>query len=160
MRDGPRIRNAVPDDHAQVIRVLDGWWGGRRMRDMLPRLFFVHFAETTFVAEGDGRLVAFLAGFLSQTDPRTAYIHFVGVAPEERRTGVARALYVRFFEVARAGGRSVVRCVTSPVNEGSIAFHRRMGFRLVPGDVDRDGVPIHRDYDGPGEDRVVFERGL
>jgi hypothetical protein len=47
-------------------------------------------------------------------------------------------------------GRSLVRCVTSPVNEGSIGFHERMGFtsRLVPG------------YDGEGRDRVVFEKRL
>jgi hypothetical protein len=41
-----RIRLAEPSDHARVIAVLDEWWGGRRMVDMLPKLFFVHFRET------------------------------------------------------------------------------------------------------------------
>jgi predicted GNAT superfamily acetyltransferase len=44
------------------------------MRDMLPRLFFVHFRGTSFVAERDGELVGFLAGFLSQTEPEDAYV--------------------------------------------------------------------------------------
>jgi len=74
------IRHAEPDDHARVAAVLDDWWGGR-MRDMLPRLFFVHFRETSFVAEEAGELVGFLCGFLSQTHADEAYCHFVGVRP-------------------------------------------------------------------------------
>jgi hypothetical protein len=37
---------------------------------------------------------------------------------------------------------------------------RAMGFRLKRGDKEEGGVPIHEDYDGPGEDRVVFEKAL
>jgi len=45
----------------------------------------------------------------------------------------------------------VVSAITSPANTASIAFHRAMGFEV------RGPVP---DYDGPGLDRIVFERGL
>ena len=145
------IRHAEPGDHARVPRVIDQWWGGRRMRDMLPHLFFVHFRETSFVAERDGELAGFLAGFLSQTFPDDAYIHFVGVDPELRGLGLGRELYERFFAAAREHGRSVVRCVTSPVNEGSIRFHERMAF-----EVDR----IVEDYDGSGESRVLLLRRI
>ena len=96
---------------------------------MLPKLFFLHFEGTSFVAEDDeGKLVAFLIGFLSQTDPEEAYIHFVGVAPAQRGSGIGRELYERFFTVVAAEGRTRVRCVTSPVNEGSVAFHESLGF--------------------------------
>ncbi|HEU4449929.1 MAG TPA: GNAT family N-acetyltransferase [Gaiellaceae bacterium] len=145
------IRQAEPADHARVMAVLDEWWGGRRMRDMLPRLFFVHFHDTSFVAERDGELVGFLAGFLSQTEPEEAYVHFVGVAPGERGTGLGGELYERFFAAVRALGRARVTCVTSPLNEGSIAFHRALGFHVS------DPQP---DYDGPGAARVVFSRPL
>jgi predicted GNAT superfamily acetyltransferase len=134
-----------------VIAVLDEWWGGRRMRDMLPKLFFVHFRDTSFAAERDGELAGFLVGFLSQAEPDEAYVHFVGVSPGERGSGLGRALYERFFAVARAAGRRRVTCVTSPLNEGSVAFHRSLGFE--PG-------PPQAGYDGPGEDRVVLSRAL
>jgi ribosomal protein S18 acetylase RimI-like enzyme len=112
----------------------------------------VHFEGTSFVVEsGEGELVAFLCGFLSQTDPEEAYIHFVGVAPERRGEGVGRVLYERFFDEVRSQGRSVVRCVTSPANEESVAFHRALGF-----DVDR----VVQDYDGPGEDRALLVKRL
>ena len=122
------------------------------MAPMLPKLFFLHFEGTSFVAENDdGTLAAFLIGFLSQTDAEEAYIHFVGVAPDHRGSGIGRELYERFFAVVAAQGRTRVRCVTSPVNEGSIAFHESLGFTAES---------VATDYDGPGEDRVLFVKQL
>ena len=135
-----------------MIGRVNVWWDGRDMAPMLPKLFFIHFDGTSFVAENSGgELLGFLCGFLSQTDDDEAYIHFVGVAPEERGGGLGRALYERFFDEARSQRRSVVRCVTSPVNERSVAFHQALGF-----EVERT-VP---DYDGPGEDRVLLVKRL
>jgi L-amino acid N-acyltransferase YncA len=130
------------------------------MADMLPRLFFVHFRPTSFVAEEGGRVVGFLAGFRSQTAPAQAYVHFVGVEPGRRGAGVGRALYERLFAAARALGAAEVHAVTSPRNRGSVAFHRSMGFELLPGDAEEDGVPYTADYDGPGEARVRLRRAL
>ena len=128
------------------------WWDGRQLAPVLPRLFFLHFEGTSFVAEDDdGDLVGFVCGFLSQTDSAEAYIHFVGVSPDHRGEGVGRALYERFLEEVRSEGRSVVRCVTSPANRDSVAFHEALGF-----EVDR----VVADYDGPGEDRVLLVRAL
>lgn len=151
-----QIRNAEPRDYYFVSAVINDWWGGRQMRDMLPKLFFTHFRETSFIVEENKAIVGFLNGFYSQTFPDEAYIHFVGVHPDYRTAGVARMLYERLFEVVRANGRHVVRCVTSPVNKTSIAFHLRMGFEIEAGDQVEDGVSVHADYDGKGESRVLF----
>lgn len=127
---------------------------------MLPRLFFVHFCNTSFVAEEGERIVGFLIGFLSQAQVEEAYIHFAGVHPACRRQGVGRALYERFFEAAEQEGRMIVRCVTSPVNKGSIAFHTGIGFEIEQ----RAGVTeeemVWPQYDGPDNDRVLFVRRL
>jgi predicted GNAT superfamily acetyltransferase len=144
------IRTARPSDYERVIAVVDDWWGGRPMRPLLPRLFLEHFADTSLVAEDDGELVGFLVGFVSPSRPDEAYVHFVGVRPDRRGGGLARAFYERFFERARAEGRTVVRCVTSPANEGSVAFHRKLGFE----------AELVADYDGPGADRVAFTKRL
>jgi ribosomal protein S18 acetylase RimI-like enzyme len=146
------IRHARPSDYGRVIGLVNVWWGGREMAPMLPKLFFIHFEGTSFVAEdSNGELVGFVCGFLSQTADDEAYIHFVGVDPVRRGGGLGRELYERFFEEVRSDGRSVVRCVTSPANERSVAFHESLGFeveRVVP------------DYDGPGEDRVLLVKRL
>jgi ribosomal protein S18 acetylase RimI-like enzyme len=143
------IRHAEPADYAEVIGVIDEWWGGRSMAAMLPKLFFVHFRDTSFVAEADGSIEGFLCGFRSQTFPDEAYIHFVGVAPEKRGDGLGRELYERFF--ASVAPRGVVRAVTSPVNERSVAFHRALGF-----EVER----VDENYDGRGESRVLLRKLL
>ncbi len=146
------IREARPADYGRVIQHIDAWWGGREMASMLPRLFFVHFEGTSFVAEtNDGELAGFLCGFMSQTEPGEAFVHFLGVAPSRRGSGLGRELYQRFFDTVRAEGRTLVRCVTSPANESSIEFHRALGF-----EVERT-VP---DYDGPGQDRVLLVKRL
>ncbi len=146
------IRHAKPSDYGRVIGRINVWWGGREMAPILPKLFFIHFEGTSFVAEAeDGELVGFVCGFLSQAADDEAYIHFVGVTPEDRGEGVGRMLYERFFDEVRAQGRSVVRAVTSPVNQGSLAFHRALGF-----EVER----IAEDYDGPGEDRALLVKRL
>lgn len=135
-----------------MIGRVNVWWGGRQIAPVLPRLFFLHFEGTSFVAEDEtGDLVGFVCGFLSQTDPSEAYIHFVGVSPDRRGEGIGRRLYERFFEEVREAGRAVVRCVTSPANEDSVAFHEALGF-----EVDR----VVADYDGPGEDRALLVRAL
>lgn len=156
----PFIRHVEPADYQSIIAVVDEWWGGRQMAGMLPKLFFMHFRTTSFVVENDGRIVGFIIGFVSQTFPEQAYIHFVGVQPEFRRSGLARVLYERFFAAVVELGCRTVACVTSPVNKGSIAFHRRMGFAIHEGDKIVDGVPVVEGYDGKGEGRVLFSKPL
>ena len=146
------IRHAHPSDYGRVIQHVNAWWGDREMAPMLPKLFFVHFEGTSLVAETeDGELAGFLVGFLSQTHADEAYVHFVGVAPEHRGSGLGRALYERFFQAAREHGRAVVRCVTSPANEASVDFHGALGFEIED---------VVEDYDGRGESRVLLARRL
>ncbi len=155
-----QLRRLKDEDYPQIIQVVDDWWGGRQMADMLPRLFFQHFSDTSFIVEEDGRPAAFLVGFLSQSRPGEAYIHFVGVDPTRRQEGLGRQLYERFFETVAGRGATTVHCVTSPINQRSVAFHRAMGFRIEAGSGTADGVPVHANYDGRGHDRVVFTLDL
>lgn len=154
------IRHVLPSDYLPVISVLNEWWGGRNMSDMLPRLFFVHFQDTGFVVEHEERVVGFLVGFLSQTFADQAYIHFAGIHPGYRRRGIGRILYENFFSAVRKNGRRVIKSVTSPINKPSIAFHLSMGFLVDNGDTLVEGIPVSREYDGPHGDRVLFTRKL
>ncbi|MCX7173513.1 MAG: GNAT family N-acetyltransferase [Proteobacteria bacterium] len=154
------LRYLELSDYATVSTVVDDWWGGRPMRGMLPRLFFEHFRPTSFVLEEDRRLRGFLIGFRSQTDPAVAYIHFVGIDPDNRGLGYGRMLYEHFFGVACDLGCSEVHCITSPVNLGSIQFHRHMGFQIDAGNGIVDGVPVCLDHGGPGQHRVLFRKSL
>lgn len=145
------LREVAAGDYEYVISRVDDWWGGRPMAPMLPRLFFDHFPATTRLAcDADETIVGFVCGFVSQADPTVAYIHFVGVDPAARGRDVGRTLYRWFADQARSLGCTSISCVTSPVNAGSQAFHASMGFT----------AHVVENYDGRGEDRVVFHLDL
>ncbi|MGI9048667.1 MAG: GNAT family N-acetyltransferase [Rubrobacteraceae bacterium] len=152
-------RNLREVDHAEIITFVDEWWGGRHVSDKLPRLFFKYFRDTSFVLEEDGRILAFLIGIIPK-DSEEAYIHFVGIHPDHRKTGLAKRLYETFLDEARDRECKRVRCITSPVNKTSVSFHTGMGFEIEGGDGEVDGVSIHTNYDGDGKDKVLFVKKL
>ncbi|GIP33202.1 GNAT family N-acetyltransferase [Paenibacillus sp. J2TS4] len=154
------IRFVKGSDYYTLSPLINEWWGGRNMSDMLPKLFFDHFTNTSFIAEMDGEIVGFLIGFLSQSQTNEAYIHFVGVHPEFRKHNIGKELYNQFFNVVKQNGRNIVRCVTSPINKVSIAYHTKMGFEIEEGDEIMDGIAINTNYDGQNQDRVLFIKHL
>jgi predicted GNAT superfamily acetyltransferase len=127
---------------------------------MLQRLFFEHFRSTSFVIDSDGELQAFVLAFQSQSEPSVVYIHFVGVNPQCRTQGYGRKLYAHLSNVAYSLDCTELRCITSPANKGSIAFHQRMGFELLAGNGEVNGVPVTLDHGGEGQHRVLFRKML
>jgi len=161
--DRLRLRRPIEADHRTIVELVDEWWGGRRMRALLPRLWFQHFCGTSWVAEEeDGTLAGFLVGFVSPDRPDEGYAHMIATNPNRRRRGVGRQLYERFFEDLAERGVVRIRAVTWPGNRVSVDFHRRLGFRPDdgPGSGPIYGIPAYPDYDADGEDRVVLIREL
>ncbi|SET74913.1 hypothetical protein SAMN05421676_107173 [Salinibacillus kushneri] len=152
------IRNIKSEDYTRIIPILSDWWDGRNMS--LPRLFFDHFQNTSFIVENDSEIIGFLIGFLSQSQHNEAYIHFIGVNPKYRKQGIASKLYKLFFEEVRKHGVNTVKCITSIVNKKSISYHTRIGFSIVPGDKEIDGINVHSNYGGKGIDRVLFVKEI
>ena len=152
------IRKAKPADQAKIIAALQNWWGGRDLTAMLPKLFLNHFNNTSFVIEKEDEMIGFLIGFISPSLKKEAYVHFMGVHPDFRKKGIGTTLYKRFFEICRNHGRNIIRACTSPVNRGSVDFHKRIGFQLEPGDDEIDGLPVTSDYNRPGDHKVQFTK--
>lgn len=154
------IRNAEPTDHERIIDVIPRWWGGRDLRSSVPKLLLIHFGNTSFVAEKDGDLAGFLIGFLSQTRPDEGYLHFAGVHPDFRESGLGRTLYRKFYDVCLDNNRTIVRACTSPVNKLSIRFHLKMGFSIEPGNLMVDGVAVTESYLHKNDQKVLFKKEI
>jgi ribosomal protein S18 acetylase RimI-like enzyme len=160
----PEILQLSEEDFPHISSNLDAWWGGRNMSPMLPKLWFKDFATTSFAIRGDdSRPIAFLVGYISQSDKTKAYVHFVGVDPEYRTEGLGRSLYEAFATKAFDLGANRIEAVTSPSNTTSLRFHESLGFMAK----DRSGRLVlptqalgHRNFDGIGEDRVVLVKPL
>jgi L-amino acid N-acyltransferase YncA len=66
-------------------------------------------------------------------------------------------LYHRFFKICKEHHRDTIRACTSPVNKGSIAFHKKLGFTISKGNSEVDGIQVSLDYNGPNDDKVLFK---
>ena len=144
------IELARDGDLAEILRNFDRFWGDReQLRPLHHPIFFCEFADTAFVARKDGEIAGYLLGFVAPTGD--GYIHFVAVRDDARTLGLGRRLHETFAAGAAQRGATALKALTSPENEGSIAFHRRMGF------ADMTLVP---DYLGSGRDRIVMRRPL
>jgi len=158
MNEPIEIAICTPQDYAQILDGLAEFWDGRDTRH-LHHAFLVHeFGNTAFVVRDGSNVLAYLFGFMSQTQP-VGYVHAFAVRASARRRHLAQRLYHRFIEVARQHGCRHVKAVTSPGNAGSIAFHRCLGMQLL-GTPDPDGIPVVPDYAGPGAARVVFWKAI
>lgn len=146
-----KIRHVTGEDCARLTDVVNEYSSRSNVSAIVPRLFFEHFQQTSFIIEAAGETIALLIGFISQTNKQQAYIHFIGVNPAYRQQGIARQLYTHFFHVVQQQyGCTEVSAITTPINRTSIVFHESLGFTLQK----------IEDYNGPGEARIVMSLGL
>jgi GNAT superfamily N-acetyltransferase len=145
-------------DFLEILSELQDFWGTDRARHVHHPMFVQEFGDTAWVIRNNGKVIAYLFGFWSQTEP-VGYIHLVGVRRANQRHGIGRWLYDEFEQRAKEHGCERLKAITPVVNGDSVAFHRRLGFELV-GEPNEEGIPVVADYFGPGMPRVVFEKRL
>jgi N-acetylglutamate synthase-like GNAT family acetyltransferase len=153
-------RPAEPTDAEAVAKAIDDWWPGRHMVHAVCPQLFEHFGDTCVIVHDEEGLLAFLVGFASQRMAGTGYIHFAGVRPGSRGSGLGREMYRRFSADMRARGCTRLYAETGAWNKDSIAFHRSIGFELQPGDAIVDDLPVHHDAAGVGFEFVVMVKPL
>jgi ribosomal protein S18 acetylase RimI-like enzyme len=139
-------------DLAEILRNFERYWGDRELPRYLHHpMFFLEFGDTAFVARTTpaGEIAGYLLGFVAPAG--VGYIHFVAVRDDARSLGFGRALYETFQAAAAERGAIALKAITSEENQGSVAFHKRMGFT----DITRV-----EDYGGSGRVRIVMRKQL
>ena len=165
-----RMRRPTEADYRGIAVVVDDWWDGNGIQGLLPRLWFRHFAGTSWIAEiadprhqdGAPRVAGFLIGYLSPADPAIGVIQAVGVHPRWRRIGVGKALVEAFAADASTAGATVLETLIWPGNRRSLPFLAALGFGPDPDPDARPiyGIPAIAGYDFGTEDRARFTRAL
>jgi len=143
-----RITPAHLTDIQQVLADHPRYWGDRDLRALHLLALVQEFGETCLIARSDDGILGYLIGFV--TPGGTGYVHLIATRDDARGTGLGRELYAAFSAAARRQGAVRLKAITSVGNEGSVAFHRSLGF----------DVRVEEEYNGPGQPRVVFTREL
>ena len=145
------IERARDGDLAEILRNFEWFWGDRELPRYLHHpMFFCEFGDTAMmVRRPSGEIAGYLLGFVAPAGD--GYIHFVAVRDDARGLGLGRRLYEAFAAVAAERGATALKAITSPENEGSVAFHRRMGFTEMT---------LAPDYAGSGRARIIMRRHL
>ncbi len=153
-----KVTLCAKSDFDQIITDFVDFWGDERTKSLHNPILYYEFGNSAFVAKEGDKVVGYLFGFISQTEP-VGYVKFIGVRRSYQKRGIGRRLYEHFAEFARGRGCKELKAITSPSNKVSVAFHKSIGMQML-GKPNEEGVPVVRDYSGPGIDRVVFRKKI
>ncbi len=159
-----QITTCTKDDFDQILSNLNSFWGNlssarlNKIKHLHHPILIYELGDNAFVIKEDGQVLSYLFGLFSQTEP-LAYVQFVATHRDYRRQGLAKRLYEHFIAKAKENGYRYVKAITTSSNKESISFHKNLGMDLL-GEPNEDGIPVVKDYAGPGQDRVVFFRGI
>ena len=144
----PTIRELRPEDLPAVdemehLLFSDPW----------PRKFFLTAltepAAVLRVAERNGAVTGYLVATLQ---PPYAELQNLATAPEQQRSGIARALMAEFFDTCRVRGIREIGLEVRVSNSAAQALYRTLGFHLMG---------LRRGYyKAPEEDALLMGRRL
>ncbi len=146
-----KSRPITKADFDMIVQVVDHWWEGP-IASLAHPIFFYEFGRWARVVEDasrEGRFVGFMLGFIVQPEGdgvAVGYVHLVGIDPDYRRRGVARALYEDFRQTCLREGCRRIKAITTVGNDASLRFHQALGFSSHE----------EPDYAGPGRKRLVL----
>lgn len=153
------ITNCDSAGLAAIRAEITAFWGSDRTLYLHHPMLVYEFGNTAFVIRHEGKIAAYLFGFFSQVE-NVAYVHLVAVRENYKRQGLGKKLYDHFIAVAVAHDVKRLKAITSTDNLRSVAFHTQQIGMQMQGELTESGIRIVKDYSGPGQDRVVFEKEI
>lgn len=153
------IEFANISDLDYISENIKDFWGDDRALHLHHPILINEFGNTAFVIRENNKVIAYLFGFLSQTEA-VAYIHLIGVSKNRQRKGLGKILYDKMIETAKANNCTKIKAITSQANQTSINFHTKVIGMLMLGSPNEYGINVVKDYAGIGKDRCVFIKDI
>ncbi|SOR77092.1 MULTISPECIES: GNAT family N-acetyltransferase [Streptomyces] len=141
-----RIRTVQGEDLAELERVDTEAFPKNPYSYLVLRQFFdAHRDDLLVLADGSA-----LHGYILVSRPVNgcSWILSLGVARDRRRQGLGRQLMVEALHRLHADGAGEARLAVDPANEAALGLYGSLGF-VAEG-------KVHKDYYGPGEDRLLL----
>ena len=153
------ISQATKADFDQIVTEIADFWGSDRTLHLHHAGLIYEFGDTAFVIREGDQVAAYLFGYLAQTGPDR-------LRPSGRGTGRIPGPGTRTSTLRPLHGRGAGARLHGPQGDHHAHQPRLDRLPYPVGDdpcaasPNADGVPVVRDYAGPGLDRVVFHLPL
>jgi ribosomal protein S18 acetylase RimI-like enzyme len=145
------IRPARENDLPEIQRVdLEAFPAEPYPFFVLRQLFDLYGDHLIVLDDGTALQGYVIAAATSACGP--AWLISLGVAQEHRGRGLARRLALEMIHRLRAEGTRELRLTVAPANQPAVHLYRSLGFTPL-------GDP-HKDYFGPGQDRLLMALAL
>lgn len=142
------IRAASPDELDRLKTLDVDVFADLAYPDFVLRQIFDVHRECWLVAAHPSGLIGYSLG-VPTTDLRSAWLLGLAVDARYRNRGHGRRLTLASLRLLRALGVRDVYLTVEPENEIALTLYRHIGFSVAA---------LHRDYFGPGEDRLIMVR--
>lgn len=159
-----QISHCTKEDFDNILKNFNLFWEGddyerlKKLKHLHHPMMLYELGDNAFVIKENEQVISYLFGLFSRKEP-LAYVQLITTHQFYKRRGLARLLYEHFIEKAKQNGCIFIKAITSSKNQRSISFHKSLGMNLL-GEPNENGIPVVRNYAGPGEDRVVFLKSI
>ncbi len=121
-----------------------------------------YFGNSFFIAKDDNKLIAFVWGFISQTDKDVFFLWQIGIMKEYRGNMLAQKLMERLIEFAKQNNCKKVHATVETGNIASWKMFEKMDFKNVSkgNTVVENGREAMVNYYGSGTNQILYEYNL
>ncbi|MFC8428958.1 GNAT family N-acetyltransferase [Streptomyces sp. NPDC057253] len=151
LRPALKMRAAREEDLPDLYRLDNEVFQATPYPYFVLRQFFDMRPESLLVLDDGMRLHGYVY-FATTSDRQGSWVVSLCVAPDRQRRGLGRRLMLEVLRQLRQEGIREVRLTVEPDNVAAVALYRSLGFTAEQG--------VHRNYLGPGEDRLIMTLNL
>ncbi len=150
------------DDIPEIHRLIGELKGLVRHPVHFYSIMIRYFRNSFFIIKETGKIIGFVWGFVSQTDPGVLFLWQIGVAKPFWGKKIAHKLIERFIECAREHGCIKVHATVETGNFASWKMFEKMGFRNISSGntIVENGRKAMVNYYGSGTNQILYEYTL
>ena len=159
-----KIRRALQEDHLKIHKFTAECPPLENYPEHVYKIILRYFGNYCFIAEENGRIVAFVMGIIPQTLESTYFLWDIGVDPSYQKQGIGVELLDEIENELRKLGFRRIEVTIDPVNIPSQKLFEKMGYQNISEKVGKtiyvNGNMAIEDYYSPGRHFMLYEKQI
>ncbi len=119
----------------------------------------LHFADTSALAEVEGRIVGFVSGYRIPSNPDTLFVWQVAIGEEARGQGLAQRLLHHIVSRSELSDIRYIHTTISPDNSASWAVFQRLAEQLKANSERSLLLSSNQHFNGQHDDEMLLAIG-